>query len=238
MTKHNFEKPVAIITGGGRGMGAAIAKELRGRGYELALMSPSDSAKDLARELGCLGAVGSSSKLEDLEKLVADTLERFGRIDGVINNTGHPPTGNLLEIEDHLWAEGNEALVLSVHRMARLATPAMLKQGGGAFLNITTLATFEPDANYPISCAYRAAVASYTKMYSDLYGPRNIRMNSILPGYIDSMNHNQEFAANIPLRRIGSVAEIAKSAAFLLSSDAGYITGQNLRVDGGLTRHM
>lgn len=156
----------------------------------------------------------------------------------MVNNTGHPPTGNLLDIDDKLWIEANESIVLSIQRMAKLATPAMLEQGGGAFLNITTLATFEPDANYPISCAYRAAVAAYTKMYSDLYGPKNIRMNSILPGYIDSMNHGEEINLDIPLRRIGHVTEIAKTAAFLLSSDAGYITGQNLRVDGGMTRHM
>ncbi len=238
MTEKQCENSVAVVTGGGRGMGAAIARELRNRGYELVLMSPSGSATDLARELGGIGVMGSTASLDDLRLLVETTLSRFGRIDAVVNNTGHPPTGDLLELEDDLWTAGNEAILLSVQRMAKLATPAMLRQGGGAFLNITTLATFEPDAQYPISCAYRAAVAAYTKMYSDIYGPKNIRMNSILPGYIDSMNHDAAVSATIPLRRIGSKEEIAKTAAFLLSADAGYITGQNLRVDGGLTRHM
>jgi len=238
MTETQIDRPVAVITGAGRGMGAAIARELHGRGYRLALLSPSGSAMELAKELGGIGIAGTTASLADLQALVGKALDTFGRIDAVVNNTGHPPTGPLLEIDDELWKAGNESVLLSVQRMAKLATPAMLHQDGGAFLNITTLATFEPDADYPISCAYRAAIAAYTKMYSDLYGPKNIRMNAILPGYIDSMNHDPAFAASIPLRRIGSVAEIAKTAAFLLSDDAGYITGQNLRVDGGLTRHM
>ncbi|WP_034816183.1 SDR family oxidoreductase [Ensifer sp. BR816] len=231
-------KPVAVITGAGRGMGAAIARELRGRGYELVLMSPSASSEKLAGELGGRGLRGSTASLADLEALVGLAMSSYGRIDTVVNNTAHPPTGELLEIEDSVWEAGNQSILLSVQRMAKLVTPLMLAQGGGAFLNITTLATFEPDANYPISCAYRAAVAAYTKMYSDRYGPRNIRMNALLPGYIDSMAHPAEAAYPIPLRRIGTVAEIAKTAAFLLSDDAGYITGQNIRVDGGLTRHM
>lgn len=232
------ENPVALITGAGRGMGAAIARELHARGYRVALMSPSGSAETLAAELGGLGVTGSASVPDDLAALVEATLERFGRIDAVVNNTGHPPTGPLLELTDAMWTQANEAILLSVQRMAQLVTPVMLRQGKGAFLNITTLAAFEPDADYPLSCAYRAAVASYTKMYSDRYGPENIRMNALLPGYIDSMPHDQAFAVGIPLRRFGRVAEIARTAAFLLSDDAGYITGQNIRVDGGLTRHM
>lgn len=232
------ESPVAIISGAGRGMGAAIARELHGQGYRVALMSPSGSAAALATELGGVGLTGSASERDDLAALVNATLDRYGRIDAVVNNTGHPPTAPLLDLDDAMWAQANEAILLSVQRMAQLVTPAMLRQGKGAFLNITTLAAFEPDADYPLSCAYRAAVASYTKMYSDRYGPENIRMNALLPGYIDSMPHDQAFATGIPLRRFGRVAEIARTAAFLLSDDAGYITGQNIRVDGGLTRHM
>ena len=232
------ETPVALISGGGRGMGAAIARELKARGYQVALMSPSGSAETLAAELGGLGFTGSASLRGDLAAFVEATLDRYGRVDAVVNNTGHPPTAPLLDLTDEMWADANEAILLSVQRMAQLVTPAMLRQGGGAFLNITTLAAFEPDADYPLSCAYRAAVASYTKMYSDRYAPENIRMNALLPGYIDSMPHDQAYAAGIPMRRFGRVAEIARTAAFLLSDDAGYITGQNIRVDGGLTRHM
>ncbi|KAB0679069.1 SDR family oxidoreductase [Aureimonas leprariae] len=232
------DAPVAVITGGGRGMGAAIARELGSRGYRLALMSPSGSAEALAAELDGLGLKGSTENAADLEALVSGALDRFGRIDAVVNHTGHPPKGDLVDIADENWARGNEMMLLPVVRMARLATPTMLRQGRGAFLNITTFAAFEPTLKFPVSCAYRAAVGAYTKLYADRYAADNIRMNALLPGYIDSLDYTAETAATIPMKRIGTVAEIAKTAAFLLSDDAGYITGQNVRVDGGITRHV
>lgn len=231
-------KPVAVITGGGRGMGAAIARELYARGYRLALMSPTGSAETLAAELGAVGLKGTAENAADLERLVDKAVTSFGRIDAVVNHTGHPPKADLLDITDENWALGNEMMVLSIARMARLVTPLMLAQGKGAFVNITTFAAFEPTLKFPVSCVYRAAVGAYTKLYADRYAADNIRMNALLPGYIDSLDHKPETAETIPMRRIGTVDEIAKTAAFLLSDDAGYITGQNIRVDGGITRHV
>ncbi len=232
------DAPVAIVTGGGRGMGAGIARELHRRGYSLALMSPSGSAEALAAEIGGLGLAGSVEHAADLERLVGATVERFGRIDAVVNHTGHPPKGDLLDILDAGWERGNAMMVMSVVRMARLVTPLMLERGKGAWLNITTFAAFEPTLAFPVSCAYRAAVGAFTKLYADRYAAQGIRMNALLPGYVDSLDHKPETAATIPMRRIGTVAEIARTAAFLLSDDAGYITGQNVRVDGGITRHI
>lgn len=232
------EKPVAVITGGGRGMGAAIARKLHERGYRLALMSPSGSAVELAEELKGVGIKGSAQNLADLEALVDAAVRRYGRIDAVVNHTGHPPKGDLLDITDEGWVLGNEMMVLNVVRMARLVTPLMLKQGKGAWVNITTFAAFEPTLKFPVSCAYRAAVGAYTKLYADRYGADNIRMNALLPGYIDSYDQDQDTVATIPMKRIGTVEEIATTAAFLLSDDASYITGQNIRVDGGITRHV
>jgi NAD(P)-dependent dehydrogenase (short-subunit alcohol dehydrogenase family) len=232
------QAPVAIITGGGRGMGAAIARELHTRGYRLGLMSPSGSAVELAAELGGVGIKGSAGEANDLEALVAKTVEAYGRVDAVVNHTGHPPKGDLLDITDEKWAIGNDLMVLSVVRMARLVTPYMLKQGKGAWVNITTFAAFEPSPVFPVSCAYRAAVGAYTKLYADRYGADNIRMNALLPGYIDSLEHKPETGEKVPMKRVGTMNEIAKTTAFLLSDDAGYITGQNIRVDGGITRHV
>lgn len=231
-------QPVAVVTAGGRGIGAAIARELHARGYRLALMSPSGSAESLAAELGGIGITGSVESLGDLERLVQSTMSSFGRIDAVVNNAGHPPKGDLVDIGDESWVLGNEMMMLSVVRMARLVTPIMLARGKGAFLNITTFAALEPSLRFPVSCAYRAAVAAYTKLYADRYAADNIRMNALLPGYTDSLNHSEAIAQSIPMKRIGSTTEIARTAAFLLSDDAGYITGQNIRVDGGLTRHV
>lgn len=238
MKSGNDHRPVAVITAAGRGMGEAIARELHARGYRLVLMSPSGSAVRLAAELGVIGMRGSVTEPDDLAALVNLAVDSYGRIDAVVTHTGHPPKGDLIEISDEDWLLGHDLMLLSVVRMARLVTPLMLKQGGGAWLNITTFAAHEPTLKFPVSCAYRAAVAAYTKLYADRYADKNIRMNALLPGYIDSLDHNPAICESIPMGRIGSVAEIAKTAAFLLSDDAGYITGQNIRVDGGLTRHV
>ncbi len=208
-------------------------------------MSPSGSAESLAEELGgapgapgAVAVTGSTTEAGDLEALVAAALEAHGRIDAVVNHTGGPPKGDLLEISDDDWRRGVDLVLLSVVRMARLVTPVMERQGGGAILNITTFSAFEPSLTFPVSSVLRAGIGAYTKLYSDRYAKAGIRMNSLLPGFIDSLAHKPETAEQVPLGRIGTVEEIAKTAAFLLSDDGGYITGQNLRVDGGLTRHM
>jgi len=219
-------------------MGAATAREMHGRGYRLVLMSPSDSCERLATELGGVAYRGRCENAADIKGVFDLAMNTYGRVDAVLNHTGSPPKGDLLEIEDDKWSLGNDMMVLSVVRMARLVTPVMEKQGGGSIVNITTYATFEPSLWFPVSCAYRAAVASFSKLYSDRYGPANIRMNCILPGFIDSLDHPDSLAEPVPLRRIGKAKEAGKAAAFLLSDDSSYITGQNLRVDGGLTRAM
>jgi len=233
-----MESKVAVITGGGRGMGGAIARALAADGYRLALMSPSDSCERLAAELGGVAHRGKAEEAAALEGLVGLAMGTYGRIDAVVNHTGSPPKGDLLEIADEAWTLGSDMMVLSVVRMARLVTPVMQRQGGGSFVNITTFAAFEPSLVFPVSCVYRAGVGAFTKLYADRYAAEGIRMNAILPGFIDSLSHKPETAEKVPMKRIGRVDEIAKTAAFLLSDGAGYITGQNILVDGGLTRHV
>lgn len=232
------ETKTAIVTAAGKGMGAAIAKELSNSGYQLALMSPSGSAEELAKSLDALGLKGSVTEANDLQKLVNMTMDRFGRIDAVVNHTGHPPKGPLLEIPDSDWHLGLDMLLLNVVRMARLVTPILIKQGGGAFVNISTAPLFEPEAAFPVSGSIRAALAGFTKIYSDQYAAQGIRMNNVMPGFIDSLAEVDERKRRIPMGRYGTVEEIAKTVRFLLSTEAGYITGQNIRVDGGLTRSV
>ncbi len=231
-------KKVAIVTAAGRGMGAAIAKELAAAGYELALMSPSGAAEELAQSLGGLGLTGSVTNPADLQRLVDQTMQQYGRIDAVVNHTGHPPKGNLLAIPDEDWHTGLDLVMLNVVRMARLVTPIMQAQGGGAIVNISTFAVFEPEATFPVSATMRAALAGFTKLYADQYAADNIRMNNVLPGFVDSLPEVEERRHRIPMGRYGTVAEIAQTVRFLLSAEAGYITGQNIRVDGGLTRSV
>lgn len=229
---------VALITAAGHGMGAAIAHELSREGYQLALMSNGGGADALAAELGCLGFNGSVSEVSDLSRFVQCTLARFGRIDAVVNNTGHPPKGELLEIPDTDWHLGLDLVLLNVIRMAKLVTPAMEAQGGGAIVNISTFAAFEPSLDFPVSSSLRAALGSFAKLYSDRYASAGIRMNNVLPGFVDSYPEDPELVGQIPMERFGRVEEIAKTTRFLLSEDAGYITGQNIRVDGGITRSI
>ena len=232
MSKHK----TAIITAAGQGMGAAIARELAANDYNIALLSNSGGAERLALELGGIGMTGSVTSVADLTALVERTLAEYGRIDAVINNTGHPPKGPLLDIPDEDWHLGLDMVMLNVVRMARLVTPIMENQGGGAFVNISTFSAFEPKPAFPVSSSLRAALASFTKLYADQYAPAGIRMNNVLPGFIDSYPESPENLSHIPLGRYGSVDEIAKTVRFLVSKGAGYITGQNIRVDGGITR--
>jgi NAD(P)-dependent dehydrogenase (short-subunit alcohol dehydrogenase family) len=228
---------VCLITGGGRGMGAAVAREMAGRGYKLALMSPSENCETLAAELGGVARRGVAQSEGDLQGIVDLAMQTYGRIDAVLNHTGHPPKGDLLAITDDNWDLAHDMILKSVIRMARLVTPIMEGQGGGSIVNITTYAAFEPTAMFPASCVYRIGVSSFTKLYADRYGPANIRMNCLLPGFTDSLDVGK-FGDQAALKRIGRVEEQAKAAAFLLTDDSSYITGQSLRVDGGITRSI
>lgn len=227
-----------IITAAGSGMGAAIARKLAAANYGVAILSSSGKGEALAEELGGIGVTGSNRKVSDLEKLVKATQAHYGRVDAVINSAGHGPKGKVLDISDEAWVLGMETYFLNVVRISRLVTPLLVEQGGGSIVNISTYATFEPDAAFPTSGVFRAGLAAFTKLFADEYANRNVRMNNILPGFIDSLPENAHFKSQIPMGRYGSTDEIAATAQFLISDGAAYITGQNIRVDGGITRSV
>jgi NAD(P)-dependent dehydrogenase (short-subunit alcohol dehydrogenase family) len=227
---------VAVITAGGSGMGAAAARRLAKDGFKVAILSSSGKGEALAAELGGFGVTGSNQSNEDLKRLVDGTMERWGRIDVLVNSAGHGPRAQIIEISDADWHRGMDTYLMCVVRPTRLVAPVMQKQKGGVVINISTAWAFEPSAMFPTSAVFRAGLAAYTKIFADTYAGDNVRMNNVLPGWIDSLPATEERRASVPLKRYGTSEEIAATIAFLASEGAGYITGQNLRVDGGLTR--
>jgi NAD(P)-dependent dehydrogenase (short-subunit alcohol dehydrogenase family) len=229
---------VALVTAGGSGMGADAARHLASEGYEIAILSSSGEGETLAGELGGVGVTGSNRSVDDIGKLADLAMSRWGRIDVLVNSAGHGPKGPVMEITDEAWHEGMEVYLLNVIRPARIVAPVMAAQGGGAIINISTFATFEPDPLFPTSGVFRAALASFTKLFADRYAAENVRMNNVLPGFIDSLPETEERRARIPMGRYGKTGEISTLIAYLASEDAAYMTGQNIRIDGGLTRSV
>ncbi|MDA0170503.1 SDR family oxidoreductase [Solirubrobacter taibaiensis] len=229
---------VAIVTAGGSGMGAAAARRLAADGFHVAVLSSSGKGEALADELGGFGVTGSNQSTEDLERLVDGTLERWGRIDVLVNSAGHGPRAPVLEITDEQWQSGMETYFLNVVRPVRLVAPIMQRQGAGSIVNISTAWVAEPSHMFPTSAVFRAGLAAYTKIFANTYAPDGVRINNVLPGWIDSLPATEERAANVPMKRYGTSEEVAAAIAFLASQESSYITGQSLRVDGGVVRAL
>ena len=231
-------KKTAVFIASGSGMGADAAKHLFSKGFDIAIMSSSGKGEELAHKLGGLGFTGSNLIPHNIEKFIEKVLTKFGKIDVLVNSAGHGPKGDILEIKDEEWIKGMEIYLLNVVRSSRIITPIMQKQKNGSIINISTFAAFEPDPSFPTSGVFRSGLASFTKLYSDKYAKYNIRMNNILPGFIDSLPKKEEFLKRIPLNRYGKVSEISAVIELLASDGGAYITGQNIKVDGGITRSV
>lgn len=226
----------ALLIAAGSGMGADAARRLAADGFNVAILSSSGKGAALAQELGGIGVTGSNLDPDALQSLIDQTMDRWGQIDVVVNSAGHGPKGDLLSISDDDWHQGMEVYLMNVIRPTRLVTPILQQQGGGVILNISTFAAFEPDPLFPTSGVFRAGLASFTKLYADKYARDGIRMNNILPGFIDSLPETADRRARIPMGRYGTQAEVSGLISYLASDAAAYVTGQNWRIDGGLTR--
>jgi len=229
---------IAIVTAGGSGMGAAAARRLALDGFNIAILSSSGKGEALAKELGGIGVTGSNQSNDDLKRLVDQTMAKWGRVDVLVNSAGHGPRDQILKITDAQWHSGLDIYLMNVIRPTRLVAPIMIQQKTGAIINISTAWAFEPSPMFPTSGVFRAGLAAFAKIFADQYAADNVRMNNILPGWIDSLPATEDRRKSVPMRRYGTSNEIAATIAFLASDSAAYITGQNLRVDGGLARSV
>ena len=219
-------------------MGAAAARRLAQDGYKIAILSSSGKGEAIANELGGIGVTGSNQSNDDLHRLVDTVVSKWGRVDVLVNSAGHGPRDKILEITDEQWLKGMDTYLLNVIRPTRIVAPIMVQQRGGAIINISTAWAFEPSSMFPTSAVFRAGLAAFTKIFADEYAANSVRMNNVLPGWIDSLPATEERRSSVPMQRYGTSEEIAATIAFLASEGAAYMTGQNLRVDGGLTRSV
>jgi NAD(P)-dependent dehydrogenase (short-subunit alcohol dehydrogenase family) len=229
---------VAVIVGGGSGMGAAAARRLARDGYRIGVLSSSGKGEALATEFGGVGVTGSNRSVPDLQRLVDGVLARWGRIDVLVNGAGHGPRAPVLELTDEQWIVGLETYLLNVIRATRLVAPTMLAQRSGSIVNVSSAWVLEPSELFPTSAVFRSGLAAYTKLFADQHAAQGVRMNNVLPGWIDSLPQQDARRRTVPMQRYGTVDEVAATIAFLASDEAAYITGQSIRVDGGLMRSV
>jgi NAD(P)-dependent dehydrogenase (short-subunit alcohol dehydrogenase family) len=242
----------AIVTAASRGIGAACARELAARGFKVCVFARSEAVHEVAQEIGGIGVRGSVLSPDDLEQAVNAACTHFGRLDAVINNTGHIPgfastslgpafdgsetDHKLLSFTDEDWHHALDMMALNVVRMSRIVTPIMTAGGGGSIVNISTFAAKEPSSKFPLEPCIRMALRAFAKLYSDRYARVGIRMNNVLPGYMDNHDMDDALRSRVPMGRPCSMQELARTVGFLASQESSYLTGQSIVVDGGLTR--
>ncbi len=243
-----MSRPVVVISGGSRGLGAGIARKCLDAGYVVATFSRSTTpfiAQEQARDPNADGFYWTQSDGRDDEavrRFVATVGDRYGAIDALVNNAaigrfGSFPLMNIREIDDSLAINLRGNILL-----ARLCTPAMVLRGAGAIVNISSVNAVRGNAGVAVYSATKAALDGFTRALARELGPRNIRVNSLAPGYFESdmvagltERRRRAIVRNTPLGRLGTIDEIADTVLFLLSPAAAFITGQTIVVDGGLT---
>ena len=252
---------IAMVGGASKGLGFAVAQALAAEGAQVSMASRerdgiAAAGEAIQRETGAtvLAMPADLSSADAIAAWHARTIERFGGLDLLFTNTGGPPPGAALSFDDQAWRCAFDLLVMSVVRTVRLAVPSMQARGGGAILVSTSSSVKEPIPNLALSNVLRASASSLAKTLAAELASSRIRVNTLIPGRIEtdrlrqldeanskragtSLEEQQKRqAAMIPLGRYGQPREFGRAAAFLLSDAAAYITGASLQVDGGLIK--
>jgi NAD(P)-dependent dehydrogenase (short-subunit alcohol dehydrogenase family) len=249
---------VTLITGGTDGLGAALAGRLVAEGGRVAVCGRDEARlaathDRLVEEGGDVVAVRADvTDAAQAEAFVAAALNRWGRIDALVNNAGRSATGRLADVGDDVWTADLDLKVVAAARMTRLTEPYLRRSGrGGAVLNVLAIAAKSPPAGSLPTAASRAAGLAMTKSWAKELGPAGVRVNAVLIGLIESGQWRRKAEAadrpvadvyadleagnDIPLRRVGREAEFADLASYLLSARASYVTGVGINLDGGMS---
>lgn len=258
-----LEGRVAFVAAGSKGLGRAIAEELAAEGAEIAVCARGKQAlgetsvaigRSTGREV--LALAGDVSDPAIVERMVADTIARFGRIDILVTNAGGPPSGRFESLSPEAWQAAVDLTLMSVVNLTRAVLPGMKERGWGRVINVTSIAVKQPVDGLMLSNSLRSAVTGFARTLANEVAQLGITVNNILPGYTrtDRVEQLSEAAARregvtreaalakweseIPMGRLGEPREFAALAAFLASDRASYITGQSIAVDGGWIRGL
>lgn len=244
-----LENKVALITGASRGIGEAIAKKFAEHGAHVAFtyLSSEERAKSLEEHLSGFGVRAKAYRSDAgqsaaAEALAADVIKEFGTIDICVNNAGVSRDNLLLRLTPEQWDEVMAANLKSVYNLTRQVIRPMMKARKGSIINMSSVVGIMGNAGQSAYAASKAGIIGFTKSISQELGSRNIRCNAIAPGFIETdMTHylkdggGEQWFSQIPLGRFGKPEEIADVALFLASDMSGYVTGQVLAADGGMT---
>jgi 3-oxoacyl-[acyl-carrier protein] reductase len=237
----------AIVCGASAGIGLGIAESLAEEGANVAMLARRrDVLEREADRLGALAVRGDVTVPADLERLVEKTLEAFGGIDVVVNNSGGPPRTTALAMDEETIEAAVQLLLVSAVRLTALCLPHLEASGHGRVLTITSSSVKEPIENLALSNSVRPGVVGWSKTLARELGPKGITVNCIAPGRIDTERLLEVYPdgptaadlGTIPLRRLGTTREIGDLVAFLCSDRAAYVTGTTIPVDGGLLRSL